>query len=183
MLLISTKAQAWFTDFIIAMMIFAASLTIYFVYTTNLSKEDTSLLNELISDVKSVSSSLVSEGYPLDWNNETVKKIGITNKYQRLDTLKLNNFANLPYNYSKQILGTTYDYLLFFEEGNGSVLNVEGFCFKGPQKNISTNATCAINATTIADKNINRLVKIDRFLTYTNINRTDVIKMVLYIWS
>lgn len=130
MLLISTKAQAWYTDFSIAMLMFAVALTIYVVYTTNLSKEDISSLNDLVSEAKLVSSSLVSEGYPLDWNNDTVKRIGLTDNNQKINIVKLRSFSNLPYNYSKKILGTVYDYTLSFEDTNGTTLNIGGFCGK-----------------------------------------------------
>jgi len=129
-LLISTKAQAWYTDFVIAMLMFAVTLTIYFVYTTNLSKEDIGSLNDLVSEAKLVSSSLVSEGYPSDWNNNTVKRIGLTDGNQKINSAKLRNFANLPYNYSKKILGTVYDYTISFEDANGTTLNIGGFCGK-----------------------------------------------------
>ena len=130
MLLISTKAQAWYTDFIIAMLMFAVTLTIYFVYTTNLSKEDINSLNDIVSEAKLVSSSLVSGGYPSDWNNNTVKRIGLTDGNQKINTAKLRSFANLPYNYSKKILGTVYDYTISFEDVNGTILNIGGFCGK-----------------------------------------------------
>ena len=120
------------------MLIFVVALTIYFVYTTNLSKEDTLLLNDIIFEAKLVSSSLVSEGYPSNWNNNTVKRIGLTDNNQRINKNKLRNFANLPYTHSKKILGTVYDYLIFFEDTNGTILNIGGFCGKGSSEiNIS----------------------------------------------
>ena len=121
-------------DFIIAMLIFAVALTIYFVYTTNLSKEDISSLNDLISDTKLVSSSLVSEGYPSNWNSNTVKRIGLTNNDQMIDKRKMNEFMEISYNKSKKLLGTAYEYLLFFVNESNDVQNIEGFCGTGGEE-------------------------------------------------
>lgn len=44
--------------------------------------------------------------------------------------MKLRDFANLPYSYSKKLLGTVYDYIIFFESTNGTILNIGGFCGK-----------------------------------------------------
>ncbi len=181
MLLISTKAQAWYTDFTMAMLIFTVALIIYFVYTTNLSKEEASLLNDLTSEAKFVSSSLVSEGYPSNWSSNTVKRIGLTDSNQKIDVGKVLNLANLTYNHSKKLLGTVYDYTLFFEGSNGTVLNISGFCCKGHEKTcINPDSACIIN-TNNAD--IDNLVKIDRLLTYDNATKTSIIRMVLYLWS
>jgi hypothetical protein len=135
---ISTKAQVWYTDFIIGILIFTVAIIIYFVYTTNLSKDEVGLLNDLTSEAKFVSSSLASEGYPSEWDNATVKRIGLTDNSQKIDEDKLRNFADLSYNRTKKLLGTVYDFLVFFEDTNSTILNIGGFCGKGsPAVNIS----------------------------------------------
>lgn len=178
----STKAQVWYIDFIIATLIFIIALIIYFTYTTNASQEDSNLLQDLTSDAKMVSNSLVSEGYPTDWNNETVKRIGLTNNDQRLDDEKLRNFINLNYSNSKKLLATVYDYFVFFQDFDNKVLNLSGSCGTGhPQvrANVSNNE-CIINMSNVS---IQHLVKVDRFLIYDKENKSDLSKMVVYVWS
>jgi len=125
------QAQMWFTDFVIGMVIFSLVLISYYTYTTNISKQDSVVMNNLISDVKTVTSSLTSSGYPNNWNSNTVTRIGFTDNYNRIDNDRFNEFNKINYNTSKKLLGTTYDYLLFFVNESGDVQNIEGFCATG----------------------------------------------------
>jgi len=127
----NTKAQVWFTDFVIGMIIFSLVLISYYTYTTNISKQDSSATDNLISDAKIVSSSLTTKGYPDNWDVNTVTRIGFTDSYNRIDTTKFNEFNKLNYNDTKKLLGTIYDYFLFFVNESDDVQNVEGFCGTG----------------------------------------------------
>ena len=73
----SRKAQVWYTDFVVAVLIFAIALVIYFEYVNNLSKEEESNLNEMLMTAKLVSNNLMSSGYPNDWNQSNAEIIGI----------------------------------------------------------------------------------------------------------
>lgn len=126
----STKAQAWYMDFSIALLLFIFTLTVYFSYTTNFQKQEKGELDSMISDAKSISSSLVLKGYPLDWGNTTVIRIGIANE-QNINVTKLKSFAQLNYSNTKKIFGTYYNYFIFFENNNGEVLNIKGLCGVG----------------------------------------------------
>ena len=125
------KAQVWFTDFAIAIVIFSLVLISYYTYTANISKQDSIALDDMISDSKLVSSSLLSKGFPDSWNNDTVQRIGITNNEQKLDDEKVAEFKRLPYNRTKNLLGTSYDYLVFFLNGSNSLVNINGVCRAG----------------------------------------------------
>ncbi|MCH8003183.1 MAG: hypothetical protein IH934_01000 [Nanoarchaeota archaeon] len=127
----NTKAQVWFTDFVIGMIVFSLVLISYYTYTTNISKEDSSATDNLISDAKIVSSSLISKGFPDNWDANTVTRIGFTDNYNRIDTTKFNEFNKLNYNKSKKLLGISNDYFLFFVNESGDVQNVEGYCGTG----------------------------------------------------
>jgi hypothetical protein len=132
------KAQMWITDFIIATLIFTFVLITYYTYTSNLSRADVILVDDLIADSESVSSSLLSEGLPKDWSSGNVQKIGLTNNNQRLNRTKLLSFEDLSYNETKKIFGTIYDYLVFFGGDNLTASNVEGICGIGsPSLNVS----------------------------------------------
>ena len=138
------KGQVWFTDFVIATLIFTFVLIAYYTYTTNISKQHSLTADELVSDAESISSSLLLEGFPDDWDSATVQSIGITNNNQRINKTKFNEFMKISYNKTKKLFGTTYDYLLFFLNESGDVQNVEGFCGTGkPEVNISYDLTAA----------------------------------------
>ena len=121
----------WFTDFVIGIIIFSLVLISYYTYTTNISKQDSIIKDDLISDAKTVSSSLTSAGYPSNWNSNTVVRIGFTDNYNRMDNDKFNEFMEIYYNRTRKLLGTTYDYLFFFVNESGDVQNIEGFCGAG----------------------------------------------------
>ena len=122
------KAQMWFMDFVIGIVIFSLMLVSYYVYTTNISKEDTAALDDLTSDSKTVASSLTSPGFPDNWDSNTATRIGFTDNHNRIDNAKFSEFAEINYNKSKKLLGTVYDYFLFFVNESMDVQNIEGFC-------------------------------------------------------
>jgi len=129
--MLKVKSQMWFTDFVIGIMIFSLVLISYYTYTANLSKQDSIVVNDLISEAKVVSSSFTSEGFPSNWDTSTVTRIGFTDKSNRIDADKFNEFNKLNYNDTKKMLGTVYDYFLFFVNESGDVQNVEGYCGTG----------------------------------------------------
>lgn len=125
------KGQIWFTDFVIATLIFSLALISYYTYTTNISKQDSSVMNQLFTDVKTISTSLTTEGFPSNWNANTVTRIGFTDNSNRIDNTKFDEFNKISYNKSKKLLGTIYDYFLFFVNESGDVQNIEGYCGTG----------------------------------------------------
>jgi hypothetical protein len=127
----NNKAQTWFTDFVIGTLIFTFMLIAYYTYTSDISKQNSLTANDLISDAESVSSLILSTGFPDNWDDTTVQSIGITNNNQRINRTKFNEFRKIGYGKSKNLFGTSYDYFLFFINGSGDVQNVEGSCGTG----------------------------------------------------
>ena len=139
----SIKSQAFYSDFIISTLIFAVILVIYFAYNTNLSNQDSDALDDLLADSGSISSSFMSQGYPNNWNENNVVRIGFTDDGNRINNAKFNSFVNINYSKSKKLLGTSYDYFMFFLNESGGIKNVEGFCGTG---NAEVNITYDISA-------------------------------------
>src|SRR3989338_6757363 len=92
---INKNAQMWFMDFVIGIIIFSLVLVTYYTYTTNISKQDVVVLNDLISDSKSVSSSLMLAGFPENWDNDTVQRIGVTGNNQKTNETKLRHLSDI----------------------------------------------------------------------------------------
>ncbi len=134
MLYISIKilktAQAWYMDFAIALLLFIFTLVVYFSYTTNFQKQEKGELDVMLTDAKSISSSLTLSGYPKDWSNETVIRIGIADE-QKLNETKMRYFSELNYTLSKRRFGTVYDYFVFLEGANNSLINFGTKCGVG----------------------------------------------------
>ena len=137
------KAQAWYMDFAIALLLFTFTLAVYFSYTSNFQKQEKGELDVLLTDAKALSSSLALPGYPNDWDNTTVLRIGITDD-QKLNATKVKQFKQYDYKASKRRFATTYDFVVFFVNEKGEVLNINGVCAIGyPLVNVSYNIRAA----------------------------------------
>ena len=127
----------------------------------------------MLTDAKAISSSLALSGYPVDWDNATVIRIGITDD-QQLNATKIKLFQQLNYSSTKKKFGTAYDYFIFFVNNSEDVLNISGICGVG---NPLVNATCGqINITSL---NLKNLAKTERYLNYNS----KVVKMIVYVWQ
>ena len=109
----NSKAQAWYMDFAVAMLLFTFTLTVYFGYTNNVQKQDKGALDLMIKDAESISNSLALEGYPDYWNNETVVRIGIADE-QELNGTKVKSLKKMNYALAKRKFATPFDYFVYF---------------------------------------------------------------------
>lgn len=150
------RGQIWFTDFVIAILIFSFMLVAFYTYTANISKQDSLMANDLILDAESISSSILLPGFPDPWDTSTVQGIGITNNNQKINSTKFLNFEKIPYNKTKRLFGTVYDYILFFTDSNGTLMSVEGICGIGSPK---INITYNIRSAYYYDNNDDSLLK------------------------
>ncbi|MFH1711593.1 MAG: hypothetical protein ABH840_04740 [Nanoarchaeota archaeon] len=111
------KSQAWGIDLIIAVIIFTAGITFFYLYSLNSSGSEDKF--ETLSDEgKLVSSIILSDGEPIDWNSGNVRKLGILSNNEINET-KLEMFyqiATSDYSRTKILFNTGYDYLFFLSE-------------------------------------------------------------------
>ena len=128
--LMNSKSQAWFMDFAIALLLFTFTLVVYFSYTNNIQKQEQGNVDVMLKDAKSISNSLALDGYPDDWNNLTVIRIGITDD-QNLNSTKLKTFKKLNYTLARQKFATPYDFFVYFVNEKGEVLNINTVCGAG----------------------------------------------------
>ena len=123
------KSQVWSLDFIIALAMFLAALIMFYKYSANLTAPQNTL-SDLVMDAKSISGSLLSAGYPLNWGVGNVVTIGITNS-QKINSTKVQRFSYIPYNQTKKLLNAKNHYLVFFENKEGKRIPVGGVCYIG----------------------------------------------------
>ena len=126
----SIKAQAWYVDFIVGLLIFLFTVAVYLTYTSNLQQQDNGNLDILLKDAKGISSTLSLKGYPEGWDNSTVTIIGIADD-QEVNGTKMKYFSRLNYTATKKSFATPYDYFVYFENSGGDVINVNGVCGVG----------------------------------------------------
>ena len=158
------------------MLIFFFAIIAYYNMSSNLNYGKTNL-EEILSDGKYISSSLLSGGIPANWTNDSVVKIGLTDEDYRLNHEKLVKFAELPYSKSKSRFSTGLEYFIFFEDINGTMINLTQCGFGSPKADlVIQDGKCAyVNLSRADPKNI---VNIERFLIYNS----TIIKMVVYTW-
>jgi hypothetical protein len=144
------KAQAWYTDFMVGLLLFFAALTIYYLFQSSFGNTEEVALEDMISDAKQIANSLMSPGYPEGWSPATVERIGIVED-MRIDFDKLDDFISMDYNLTRSKFRTTYEYAIYFYDGNESII-------------LSNNQTYI----GLAPSQANKLVKITRMALYNS---------------
>ncbi|MCX6710903.1 MAG: hypothetical protein NTZ02_02325 [Candidatus Woesearchaeota archaeon] len=114
------KAQVWSLDFIVAVVFFAIALTIYFKYAGSIFDEQELDLEGLRIEAASISSGLLTPGYPQNWNESTVSRIGISDDGNNINSEKLQNFLALSSDYerTKKLFSVTNDFYILLRSNS-----------------------------------------------------------------
>jgi len=155
------RGQAWYVDFMIGLIIFMSVLVSYYAFQESFI-DPNGFTNDMISDAKQIASSLISEGYPSDWNSTNVERIGITDGSTRIDPDKLLAFSQLDYNTSRGIFRTSYEYQVVLKEGGAFITMPNNRTYIGSN---STNASA--------------LFKVIRMPLYNNV----LTQLEVYVWK
>ena len=119
------KAQAWGFDLIMASMIFIAGILVFYLYTLNIPNQAENIINTLNYEGNIISDSLLSAGFPENWNNTNVISPGILSN-NKINQTKLERFYNLStsqYVLTKNLFNTKYQYYISTTPEN---LTIEG---------------------------------------------------------
>ena len=175
---IKAKGQVFYTDFTVATLIIVTAILIYYGYVGNSSLESGSSLNEMIADVNTISSSLVTSGSPENWTASNVQRIGITNGAQRILDDRVEEFQDVDYNNSREHFSTRFDYAVFFESRNGTVMPFDGECAIGhPGIVVDFNGSCIKPDLSIFSPK--KTVRDTRML----VHNSEIVRMNIYLWS
>ena len=112
------NGQVWGFDLMIGITIFMLGILIFFLYTLNTSPESEDKINSLTYDGNFIADSLLSDGYPANWDSSNVIRIGLTTD-NRINQTKLDefySFTTINYEKTKNILNTRYDYYITFSD-------------------------------------------------------------------
>jgi hypothetical protein len=158
-------------DLIISFVIFIIGILLFYKFSIDLSNIQEEKFNSIFSDAKTISSMLVSAGYPTNWTTNNVSLIGITNNNKRINETKLSNFSNLNYNTTRALFGTKYHYYVFFKDKNGNLTTIS---------NINGVGKPGVNSSNLIEKEdpLN-IVSISRYLIYNS----SIIRMRLQVWE
>jgi hypothetical protein len=158
------KAQVWYTDFVIGVIIFSIVVFTYFYYVEHTAYSDDTLDAALLSEAKTITNTLVTKGYPVGWTAANVTNVGLTDGNYRINMTKLANFNSWGYEERRGYLHTTKDYHFHIEYINGSVFN---------EKCADPGAGC------IQWNTSQHLVQSTRLLIYDE----EIVRLVLYVYQ
>jgi hypothetical protein len=138
------KSQAFHMDFVLGSLILIVVVIIFFSFVSRIANPDKNVREDLIDTSKVIMDSMTSDGIPDHWNSVTVRRLGFVDEGNTINNTKYSKFNEIDYNTSKKLLGTRYDYFMFFLNDSNDVQNVEGFCATGSGfVNVSLDITAA----------------------------------------
>lgn len=162
------RGQFWYADFIIGITMMV-TISILFFSTIISLYESNDKIEDLINNGVVISDYFMTSGYlPLEWDTGN-GRVGFVD-YGRLNEDNLILFGNLDYENSQYLLGTSYDYIVYFENST-SVLDITGDRFIG-----NTEIESVVDITNVDTEH---MIKLIRFVYYGG----DIIKMVVVIWE
>jgi hypothetical protein len=171
------KAQAWYMDFIFAMVIFTACILLFYSFFPNVTRQELSDLDEVYLDGRLLSASLLTEGYPTNWTNTTVQRIGVVDS-RRLNTTKYALFASMAasdYYRVKDRFNLRADFVVFFINDTDGIENVSGIHHIG-HPDVTVGSSNSIDLSAVPRNN---LVSFTRIVADNGRTR----RMVVYVWD
>ncbi len=145
------KAQAWGVDLIVASIIFLIGILSFYLYAINTPKESETIIEKLSYQGDTIANSLLSEGYPRNWDEENVLILGILTE-NKINKTKLERFYNISinnYEKTKFLFNTNYNYYVLFQE------------------NITINGN-SINGLGKSPENATNIIKLSRIIVYND---------------
>lgn len=155
-------------DFLVGTVMFFTALFVFYGYYSNSASSSTGSIDHMRRDAQSVSSFLMSEGFPINWNSTSVERIGIVDSGFRLNSSKLDSLTNVDYEVAKNLFNTKYDYYFYFSDNLNGIANISSF--GKPGVNVSSLET---------QENPDKVVSLSRFVFYDN----HIYRMVVYLWE
>jgi hypothetical protein len=120
------KGQAWGFDLIVGLMIFLVGMILFFLYVLNVSNESEEVFSNMNFEGKIVGDSLLSDGFPENWEADDVIMIGIMTD-GKLNETKLLRFYDMTltdqdYEKTRRLFNILNNYYIYFEE----TINADG---------------------------------------------------------
>jgi len=121
------KAQTWIFDYIVGFLIFAFLMFLSLSLLRSIdSKSDYSLVNRE-ADISATS--LLSPGFPENWNSSVVVVPGLTSN-NRINISKIEMLDSFDYGRLKSLLQLTGEIWFYFKNSSG-LIEINGACVRG----------------------------------------------------
>ncbi|MBW2990348.1 hypothetical protein KY348_01445 [Candidatus Woesearchaeota archaeon] len=179
------KSQVWVSDYTLSMLLFVLAVILSVKIVINSFSTNT-VFDDLKMDASKMSEILLSEGYPVDWTNETVIRPGLLTA-ERLNESKVVEAMNMTYTRLKPTLQTRYEFLVIFEDSRQAMIEFDNLCVIG-SPDVNINKTVAGPITDCHNPlfdpdDYDNLVKLTRLVVHESGSEAEIIKMVVYAWK
>lgn len=117
----NARGQGWGFDLMVAIMIFLGGIILFYFFSINDSSGESQGFESIKREGNLIADSLMSEGFPLNWNENNVQRIGIVDD-GRINQTKLDEFYSLvesDYLRTRSLFRVTNDYYVKFVPGVG----------------------------------------------------------------
>ena len=158
------KAQVFTLDFLLALLIFTATVIVSLKLVFNTETNDDYQLLQL--EARAISDALMSEGIPNNWDSNNVSIPGILSN-KKLSETKLQELKNLGYHNVSNLINARRNFYFYFANST-DILNIT-FCGFG-----EINETC-----TQPEIEARNIVKLDRIV----VHEQKAVKMVVLVWD
>ncbi len=156
------KAQLWYSDFIIGLIIFLTAVVTFWAYQ-NSDVFENSTAPRLLLEAVDIGTNLNSPGTPTSWTPSDVVRVGISNGNNRINESKLMQFASLDYGKLKDSMSIENQFSVHFEYLNGSI--------------IALNDSVTVLGT--VPSNAKNIVETKRIM----ILQSEMVKMIIRVWN
>jgi len=169
------KSQLWYFDFILGLTIFTLILLVSYRYIGNsyvISGKD---VNSVMSESNKLSETLMTSGLPTNWTQDNVVSIGIVTD-NVLNITKLDQFKNMTnsdYTNVKNMFGLRSEFIVFFHDKDGNLLNVTD------QEYIGSGYTLE----DVEDFFKEEMVYVTRYTTYKHDDIAQIISLKVVMWQ
>ncbi len=124
------RGQLWSMDFAVSLIIFVlmAGMVVFAWNYTIQNSTDQVNFNVLENDVLMMSDTLIRvPGLPEDWNESTVRVIGLADEENVLNSTKVKQFVNMDYSMIKSFLGiSNREFYFEINYPNNTVMEIDG---------------------------------------------------------
>lgn len=118
------KAQVWSFDFMASVVVFFLVIsTLFFVWQyATIQNEDQVMFNDMESSALTITDAIIrSKGSPEDWDDSSVRTIGLASEENVLNETKILTFIQMDYNRIRSMLGIReYDFYFQVLHLNGT---------------------------------------------------------------
>jgi hypothetical protein len=115
---LNKKSQVWTIEYILSFIVFIAIILLSVKMIFGVYANDA--LQNLQKESEFVSQYMLSEGYPDNWDNDTLIRVGLTTN-DRLNDTKLLSFYSLNYSRTKDLMGIKSNYFAYFSNSSGII--------------------------------------------------------------